>query len=106
MFRERPLFRELPRFPAAKRDLSLVVPQSVTYQEVEKIVRQTGGKHLESAQCFDVFHEDNKHNSRCIGLRLRFRAPDRTLTDEMVDPQIQKILQKLERSLKVALRAG
>jgi len=99
-------FEELPRFPAVKRDLSLVVPQSVTYQQVVGVVKQSGGAHLETAQCFDVFHEEDRENSRCIGLRLRFRSPDRTLTDDMVDPQIKKILRKLQGSLQVALRAG
>jgi len=106
MSRGRSLFEELPRFPAVKRDLSLVVPQSVTYQEVVGVVKQAGGAHLETAQCFDVFHEEDKESSRCIGLRLRFRSPDRTLTDDMVDPQINKILRKLQGSLQVALRAG
>jgi phenylalanyl-tRNA synthetase beta chain len=106
MSRGRSLFEELPRFPAVKRDLSLVVPQSVNYRDVVGVVKQAGGANLETAECFDVFHEEDKASSRCIGLRLRFRSPDRTLTDDMVDPQIHKILRKLQGSLQVALRAG
>jgi phenylalanyl-tRNA synthetase beta chain len=107
-FPGRPMFRELPRFPAVKRDLSLVVPAPVTYGEVERVVRQATGALLESVACFDLFQGSQaakNTESRSLGLRLRFRSPDRTLTDEMVDPQIQEILHELAGSLHVVLRA-
>jgi len=104
-FQERVLFEELPRFPAVKRDLSLVVPRQVTYGDVEDVVRRASGPLLESVACFDVFREKGDETPRSLGLRLRFRSADGTLTDEVVEPQIQKILRKLEASLNVVLRA-
>lgn len=101
--RQRATFEELPRFPAVKRDLSLVVPHPVTYAEVEDVVRRASGAILESVSCFDLFQENDGH-PRSLGLRLRFRSPERTLTDELVEPLIQKILRKLEGSLQVTLR--
>jgi phenylalanyl-tRNA synthetase beta chain len=105
-FRERAVFAELPRFPAVKRDLSLVVPRQVTYADVEGVVRSASGALLEHVSCFDVFQEKENGNHRSLGLRLRFRSADRTLTDEMVEPQIQKILRQLEATLKVVLRVS
>ena len=99
--------RELPRFPAVKRDLSLVVPAHVTYGEVRAVVSEAAGSHLESLQCFDVFTPKGaRGDERSVGLRLRFRDPDRTLTDAQVAPVLDQIVRRLAERLQVQLRAG
>lgn len=108
--------RELPRFPAVKRDLSLAVPAGVTYGQVHAAASTAAGPHLESAQCFDVFTGKEVRGGeqagpgaaaeRSIGIRLRFRDPDRTLTDAQVAPVLDKIVRHLAESLQVTLRAG
>jgi len=98
-------YREMPRFPAVKRDLSLVVPAEVSYGAVHAAVRAAAGPNLESLQCFDVYRGD-ADTARSVGLRLRFRATARTLSDADVTPVIEAIVRELERSLGVRLRAG
>lgn len=96
-------YREAPRFPAMKRDLSLAVPPGVTYQAIEAAVRGVAGSRLESLVCFDVFEKDG---ARSLGLRLRFRDPARTLTESDVAPMIESIVRALADGLHVTLRAG
>ncbi|UCE02688.1 MAG: phenylalanine--tRNA ligase subunit beta [Candidatus Latescibacterota bacterium] len=102
---ERRVFKGIPRFPAVKRDLSLVVPRRVAYEKVHAAVVGAGGPLLESINCFDVFEDralgEDKHS---IGLRLRFRSPERTLTDDVVDRQIDAIVRRLSETLGVELR--
>ncbi|WP_310786306.1 phenylalanine--tRNA ligase subunit beta [Mycobacterium sp. Z3061] len=70
-------------FPAVFQDVSLVVAQDVPARAVEDAVREGAGELLEHLQLFDVFvgpqiGEDRKS----LTFALRFRAPDRTLTED------------------------
>ncbi len=98
-------FRGIPRFPAVKRDLSLVLPRHVAYENVRRVAVEAGGAWLESVHCFDVFEDRSLGEGvRSVGLRLRFRSPERTLLDDMVEPWMDGIVRRLEASLGVRLR--
>jgi phenylalanyl-tRNA synthetase beta chain len=100
--------RAIPRFPAVKRDLSVVVPAAVRYADVHAAATAAAGAQLESLQCFDVFTGGAAAGSgeRSLGLRLRFRDPSRTLTDADVAPVLDRVVRRLADELKVTLRAG
>jgi phenylalanyl-tRNA synthetase beta chain len=70
-------------FPAVFQDLSLVVPADVPAQAVEDAVREGAGDLLEHLQLFDVFVGPQVGEERkSLTFALRFRAPDRTLTED------------------------
>ena len=72
-------------FPAVLQDIAVVVPEDVPAAEVEAAVRVGGGELLREARIFDVYRgEQVGEGERSLALRLRFQAPDRTLTDEDV----------------------
>jgi phenylalanyl-tRNA synthetase beta chain len=96
--------QDMPRFPAVKRDLSVVVPDGVLWERVAATVTAAAGPHLESLQCFDVYAAAG--GERSLGLRLRFRDPSRTLTDADVAPVLDRVVRRLADELKVTLRAG
>ncbi|MBM9460646.1 phenylalanine--tRNA ligase subunit beta [Nocardioides sp. zg-536] len=68
--------------PVAKEDVALVVPDSVTVAEVEEALREGAGDLLESVRLFDVYAgEQIGEGHKSLAFALRFRAPDRTLTE-------------------------
>lgn len=70
-------------FPVAREDVALVVDTSVSAAELESALRQGAGELLESIRLFDVYTGDQVgEGKKSLAFRLRFRAPDRTLTDE------------------------
>jgi phenylalanyl-tRNA synthetase beta chain len=70
-------------FPLAKEDVALVVDDSVPAADVEAALRQGAGELLESIRLFDVFTgEQIGAGKKSLAFALRFRAPDRTLTEE------------------------
>lgn len=96
----------IPEYPFSKRDLSLVTPGDVTYQEIEKSLVKNGGRLLESVQAFDVYTGENiPAGTTAYGVRLFFRSPDRTLTDSEVDEILEKMVKKLQSELGVVLRS-
>ena len=79
---------EIPRAPVvshhplAKEDVALVVDDSVHASEVEQALRAGAGELLESIRLFDVFTGPQVGaGKKSLAFALRFRAPDRTLTE-------------------------
>jgi phenylalanyl-tRNA synthetase beta chain len=78
-------YADVTSFPAVLQDIAVVVPDAVSAARVEAAVRTGGGDLLATARVFDVYTgEQVGEGSRSLALRLEFRAPDRTLTDEEV----------------------
>lgn len=105
---EAPLaYRELPVYPAAERDLAVIVQQRLSAAEVDAVVREAAPQTLESLSVFDVYEGENiPAGTRSIAWRLRFRSPDRTLTDEEVDEAMRRIISALEEKLNVRIRGA
>ncbi|MDP3892763.1 phenylalanine--tRNA ligase subunit beta [Nocardioides sp.] len=73
---------ELSSFPLAKEDVALVVATDVPVARVEDALRAGAGPLLESVRLFDVYTgEQVAEGHRSLAFALRFRAPDRTLTE-------------------------
>jgi phenylalanyl-tRNA synthetase beta chain len=98
--------KAMPEYPASRRDLSLVAQAGVVYGEIEKALVKHAGPLLESVVVFDVYRGDKLPEGRtAYGVRLSFRAGDRTLRDEEVDRIIEKVVTKLKNELAVELRS-
>jgi phenylalanyl-tRNA synthetase beta chain len=98
-------YRAVPAFPAIERDLALLVPDQLPAAAVGRVVASTA-ELLESAEPFDVYSGSGvPAGVRSIAFRLRFRAPDRTLTDTEIDDVVHRILRKLHDELGVSQRA-
>lgn len=75
----------LSTYPVAKEDVALVVDEDVAAGAVEAALRAGAGELLESVRLFDVYAGEQVGAGRkSLAYALRFRAPDRTLTDDEV----------------------
>ena len=82
---EREAYEDVTTFPAVHQDLAVVVPLEVSAAAVREAVLGAGGELLRSAEVFDRYEGEQVGADRVsLALRLEFRAPDRTLTDEEV----------------------
>ncbi len=74
---------EFSTFPLAKEDVALLVAAEVTVADVESALRSGAGDLLESIRLFDVYTgEQVEEGKKSLAFALRFRAPDRTLTED------------------------
>jgi len=79
-------FAKLPTYPAAVRDLAFVLDESVAYSRMVKSIRDAAGEYLEKVELFDIYRgQQVGENKKNLAVSLRFRHPERTLTDEEVD---------------------
>ena len=98
-----PAYRDLTSFPSLKQDLAVTLEEDVPAQAVVDAVRKAGGKLLQDAEVFDVYRGEQVAG-KSLALRLTFRAPDRTLTDDDVAPARAKIVTRLREDLGGELR--
>jgi phenylalanyl-tRNA synthetase beta chain len=97
---------EVPRFPPIRRDLAFVVDEEVPAGAVQAALETAAGELLDHTLLFDVFRGGAIPEGRkSLALALEFRAPDRTLTDEEVEPVIGTVVDRLRSELGAELRA-
>jgi len=95
----------LPKFPAVTRDIALVMDEKVTVGSVLTAIRKAGGALLESASMFDIYRGAQLgEGKKSVAFSLVFRNPDRTLSDDDVNPVMKKILTVCEKDCQAMLR--
>lgn len=78
-------YKPISVYPSSDIDLAFVTPDSVPATAVSATVNKAGGPLLQRVELFDVFRSPQLGDDRrSLALRLRFQAPDRTLTDDDV----------------------
>ena len=98
-------YRPVPRFPAALRDVAVIVEESVTAERVAGEIRTAGGDLLREVRLFDLYRGENiAAGKKSLAYALTYQAEDRTLTDKEVDKAHKKIEDRLRHVLKAVIR--
>ena len=101
---ERP-YRDISRYPAAPRDLAVVVALETPAADVLRAVRQGGGKLLQSAQVFDVYTGEQVGEGRkSLALSLVFQSLDKTLGEDDIDGPYANIQRRLQETVGATFR--
>ncbi len=98
-------FRPLSPYPPSTIDLAFVVDESIPAAAIAATLRDTAGEVLEDVRVFDEFRAPTLGtNARSLGFALRFRAPDRTLTDAEVGDLRQRCVDAVAAAHHATLR--
>ncbi|HEY3452850.1 MAG TPA: phenylalanine--tRNA ligase subunit beta [Myxococcales bacterium] len=101
-----PVYKGVPKFPAVLRDLAMVLDDAASAASVEAAIREAGGGLVEDAVLFDVFRGTNiPGGKKSLAYAIRYRAADRTLTDDEINQAHGRIVGALEQKLSATLRA-
>ncbi len=101
------IYEDVTTFPAVREDLAVIVPDSVAAADVLELALEAGAPLLKEAEVFDVYRDPERVGAGKVSLaiRLTYRAPDRTLTDEEVAERRRMIVKAIERRLEGSIRA-
>ena len=95
----------MPRFPAALRDIAVVVEEAIPAERVAAEIRAAGGDLLRGVRLFDLYRGDSiPAGTKSLAYALTYQADDRTLTDKEVDKAHKKIEDRLKHVLKAHIR--
>ncbi|KIO78527.1 phenylalanyl-tRNA synthetase subunit beta [Pedobacter lusitanus] len=97
--------KEIPKFPAVRRDLSMLVDTDVTFDALKTIAFKTEKKLLKNVQIFDVYVGDKlPENKKSYALNFTLQDDQQTLTDKQIDAVMQKIIANLAQTAKAEIR--
>ncbi|MDZ4768196.1 MAG: phenylalanine--tRNA ligase subunit beta [Chloroflexota bacterium] len=97
--------RALPQTPPVLQDMALIVPDTVTTEQVEAVIRQTGGAIVKAVRLFDVYTgEPIAAGSKSLAFALTYQTDERTLSDKDVAPIHAAIARACATQLGATLR--
>jgi phenylalanyl-tRNA synthetase beta chain len=92
-------------FPSSRRDLALVVAESVTVDQLTRCIQASGGKSLSKVFVFDIYRGKGlSEASKSVALGLIFKDYSRTLTTEEIDAAVSAVTQSVTRELGAVVR--
>ena len=98
-------YEGIAKYPAATRDISMVVPKEILAGDIEAVFDAKGGAYLESYELFDVYEGAQiKEGFKSMAYSLTFRAKDKNLEESDITSAMNRILKALE-GMKIELRS-
>lgn len=97
--------KEITRFPAVQRDVAMIVPKQLAYEEVEKTVQKIKLNKLQEVKLFDIFESEKLGaDKKSLAVNFTFSDDEKTLTDKEIDGWMNKIMTTLEKELQAEIR--
>ena len=101
-----PSFKPLSKFPTIRRDLALLVSDSITAGVIKRCLNDIKSDILKEIQVFDVYSgEGVEQGQKSIAVALYMQHKERTLTDDEVNTLISMITKQLEKQAGATIRA-
>jgi phenylalanyl-tRNA synthetase beta chain len=98
-------YKEIPRFPAVRRDLALILDKPVKFAAVEAAARSVKSGLLQQVNLFDVFESEKLGtNKKSYAVSFTFLDAQKTLTDKEIDSVMEKLIKTFETQLQAEIR--
>ncbi len=98
-------YTELPKYPAVRRDLALLIDSSVKFQDIERLAFQTENKLLKQVSLFDVYEGKNlEPGKKSYAVSFLLQDESQTLNDVMIEKVMSKLIKAMQEKLDAKLR--
>jgi phenylalanyl-tRNA synthetase beta chain len=98
-------YKAVSKYPIVRRDLAMIIADTVPFSQVEQIATMIGRKMLRSVSLFDVYKGDKiAAGKKSYAVSFTFGDAQRTLTDEEIDKMMTKLMAKYETELQAEIR--
>ncbi len=97
-------FKEISIYPTVNKDIAVILDKDITSDEVSKVIKKAAGNLLVSSKLFDVYTNPILGDKKSMAYSLTFGSNTKTLTDDEINPILEKIIEALEKNLKAELR--
>jgi phenylalanyl-tRNA synthetase beta chain len=103
--RHKVVFEELPKYPAVRRDLALLIDKQVNYQQIEELAFKTERKILRETGLFDVYEGKGiPEGKKSYAVSFILRDDLQTLNEKQIEKTMQRLISAFERELGAELR--
>ncbi|WP_259067254.1 phenylalanine--tRNA ligase subunit beta [Mucilaginibacter sp. X4EP1] len=99
------VYEEISKYPAVRRDLSMLIDESVTFGQLKQIAQKTERKLLQDVSVFDVYQGDKlPAGKKSYALSFILQDSEKTLTDKAIDSIMQKLIYNLSKEAGAEIR--
>ncbi len=99
------VFNELPKYPAVRRDLALLIDRSIRFSRIREIAFHTEKNILQDVSLFDVYESDSLgQNKKSYAVSFILRDDLRTLTDKNIDKVMNNLIRAYEKEINAQIR--
>lgn len=99
------IYRQYSAYPKIIKDLSLIVKQNISFDELKKIIYSNGTKFLSEINLIDEYRGDSiPDNSTSLCLQLIFQSNEKTLQNKEVDNIVEKLQILLSKKFNITIR--
>jgi len=99
------VYEDVSKFPAVRRDLSMLIDKSVTFGQLKQIAQKTERKLLQDVNVFDVYQGDKlPEGKKSYALSFIIQDNEKTLTDKAIDGIMQKLIYNLGKEAGAEIR--
>ncbi|MET3129491.1 phenylalanyl-tRNA synthetase beta chain [Arcicella rosea] len=104
-YNDKAVFVELPKFPEVRRDLSLVIDKTVTFDQIQKLARNYEKNLLRQINVFDVYQGENLGaDKKSYSVSFILQDYEQTLTDKVIDKTMEKLMAAFEKEIGAVIR--
>lgn len=98
-------YKGVSKYPAILKDVAFIVKKEITSDNIQAVIKKSGGKLLTNIEVFDVYEGENVGvNEKSIAFKLTFQDQNRTLNDEEVMTIFNKIIEDVQKKLSAQVR--
>ena len=99
------VYTEVPRYPAVKRDLSLVIEKSINFEKIEDIARRAEPRLLKGISLFDVYEGERiEAGKKAYAVSFILQDQEKTLTDKVIDKTMTRLMKAFENETGALIR--
>ncbi|MEZ4903258.1 MAG: phenylalanine--tRNA ligase subunit beta [Spirosomataceae bacterium] len=104
-YQDKVRFVEVPKYPEVRRDLSLVLDKTVSFDQIRQIAHKYERNLLTHINVFDVYEgEKIGSDKKSYSVNFTLQDTDQTLTDKVIDKTMQKLMMAFEKELGAVIR--
>jgi phenylalanyl-tRNA synthetase beta chain len=98
-------YKEVSKFPAVRRDLSMLLDQQIKFEDLKRIALKTEKYLLKEVNVFDVYQGDKlPENKKSYALSFTLQDEEKTLEDKQIDAIMQKLIANFGKEVGAEIR--
>ena len=92
------------KFQSSKKDLTIIVPKSLEYKEIKKVINSLYNSNIKQFNLIDIYHDEKLGENESLTIRFVLQNDEKTMEEEDITTTMNSILEILEQKLSIGLR--
>ena len=95
-----PRFKHIPQFPEVRRDIAFIINEDVTCEDIQKVIKGSVKQNIfKGSEIFDIYQGEHVEDGfKSVAFRIKMQDETATLTDEIIEQQMQSVREKLQKT--------